>query len=144
MTSLETEHPTTQQDENQHVFRRLCGHCSLGFLRHHRHGATYGLRFTTSPDCPASWLESSSVEAGTTVTLHDAFCDNDGLAEIRWDLHTAEGHSQGCPEHEAEEHEGEEEHEEEFILWSGRTGRSSRPVLSRAPSPRSNSRLTCR
>ena len=57
------------------------------------------------------------VEAGTTVTVHDAFCDDDGLAEIRWDLHTAEGHAHD-EEHEGEEHEGEE-HEEEFILWSG-------------------------
>lgn len=69
---------------------------------------------TGLPSILAGELE---VEAGTTVTLHDAFCDNDGLAEIRWDLHTAEGHAHD-EEHEGEEHEGEE-HEEEFILWSG-------------------------
>ena len=69
---------------------------------------------TGLPSILAGELE---VEAGTTVTLHDAFCDNDGLAEIRWDLHTAEGHAH-AEEHEGEEHEGEE-HEEEFILWSG-------------------------
>ena len=69
---------------------------------------------TGLPSILAGELE---VEAGTSVILHDAFCDNDGLAEIRWDLHTAEGHSHD-EEHEGEEHEGEE-HEEEFILWSG-------------------------
>ena len=69
---------------------------------------------TGLPSILAGELE---VEAGTTVTLHDAFCDNDGLAEIRWDLHTAEGHAHD-EEHEGEEHEGEG-HEEEFILWSG-------------------------
>ena len=56
---------------------------------------------TGLPSILAGELE---VEAGTTVTLHDAFCDNDGLAEIRWDLHTAEGHSHD-EEHEGEEHE---------------------------------------
>jgi hypothetical protein len=69
---------------------------------------------TGLPSILAGELE---VEAGTTVTIHDAFCDNDGLAEIRWNLHTAEGHAHE-EEEEGEEHEGEE-HEEEFILWSG-------------------------
>ena len=69
---------------------------------------------TGLPSILAGELE---VEAGTTVTIHDAFCDNDGLAEIRWDLHSAEGHAHE-EEEEGEEHEGEE-HEEEFILWSG-------------------------
>jgi|TARA_B110000211_G_scaffold224802_1_gene276250 hypothetical protein len=45
--------------------------------------------------------------AGTTVTVNDAFCDNTELGEVRWDLHTAEGH-----EHEAGEGEG-------FALNSG-------------------------
>ena len=62
---------------------------------------------TGLPSILAGELE---VEAGTTVTIHDAFCDNDGLAEIRWDLHSAEGHAHE-EEEEGEEHEGEE-HEE--------------------------------
>ena len=64
---------------------------------------------------PSVMMEEIEVEAGTTVTIHDAFCDNDGLAEIRFDLHSAEGH-----EHE-DEHEDEhgDEHEEEFVLYSG-------------------------
>ena len=57
---------------------------------------------------PSVLNDEIEVEAGTTVTLHDAFCDNEGLGEVRWDLHSAEGH-----EHE----EGEEE--EEFVLASG-------------------------
>jgi len=57
---------------------------------------------------PSVLNDEIEVEAGTTVTVHDAFCDNEGLGEVRWDLHSAEGH-----EHE----EGEEE--EEFTLFSG-------------------------
>lgn len=56
---------------------------------------------------PSVLNDEIEVEAGTTVTVHDAFCDNEGLGEVRWDLHSAEGH-----EHE----EGEEE---EFTLFSG-------------------------
>jgi len=56
---------------------------------------------------PSVLNDEIEVEAGTTVTVHDAFCDNEGLGEVRWDLHSAEGH-----EHE----EGEEE---EFTLNSG-------------------------
>jgi hypothetical protein len=47
--------------------------------------------------------------AGTSLTLTEAFCDNEELGEVRWDIHSAEGHS----------HEGEEE--EGFILHSGTT-----------------------
>lgn len=58
---------------------------------------------------PSVLNDEIEVEAGTTVTVHDAFCDNEGLGEIRWDLHSAEGH----------EHEEGEEEEEEFTLFSG-------------------------
>lgn len=61
---------------------------------------------------PSVTMDEIEADAGTTLTVHDAFCDNDGLSEVRWDLHSAEGH-----EHE-EEHEGEE-HGEEFVLYSG-------------------------
>ena len=58
---------------------------------------------------PSVLNDEIEVEAGTTVTVHDAFCDNEGLGEVRWDLHSAEGH----------EHEEGEEEEEEFVLASG-------------------------
>ena len=46
--------------------------------------------------------------AGSTVTIEDAFCDNAGLSEVRWDVHNAADHA-----HEAgEESEG-------LILHSG-------------------------
>lgn len=56
---------------------------------------------------PSVTADEIEVEAGTSVTVLDAFCDDTELGEVRWDLHTAEGH-----EHE----EGEEE---EFTLHSG-------------------------
>lgn len=55
---------------------------------------------------PSVLFEEIEVTAGATVIVHDAFCDNEGLGEVRWDLHSAEGHV-----HE----EGEEE---EFTLHS--------------------------
>ena len=57
---------------------------------------------------PSVLFDEIEVEAGSTVSVHDAFCDDEGLGEIRWDLHSAEGH----------EHTGGEE-EEEFTLNSG-------------------------
>lgn len=56
---------------------------------------------------PSVLDDEIEVEAGTTVTVNDAFCDDTELGEVRWDLHSAEGH----------EHEGEEE--EGFVLNSG-------------------------
>ena len=113
MTIQLKQNTTTQYHEHQSACRiRNCGRlASCG----HRYGTSHGDsdNLTGLPSILAGELE---VEAGTTVTVHDA-CDNDGLAEIRWDLHTAEGHAHD-EEHEGEEHEGEE-HEEEFILWSG-------------------------
>ena len=58
---------------------------------------------------PSVLHDEIEVDAGTTVTVHDAFCDNEGLGEVRWDLHSAEGH----------EHEEGEEEEDEFVLASG-------------------------
>ena len=66
---------------------------------------------------PSVTMDEIEADAGTTVTVHDAFCDNDGLSEVRWDFHSAEGHEHE-EEHEGEEHE-EGEHEEEFVLYSG-------------------------
>lgn len=54
-----------------------------------------------------STLDEVDADAGTTVTLLESFCDDEGLGEVRWDIHSAEGHS----------HEGEEE--EGFVLHSG-------------------------
>lgn len=56
---------------------------------------------------PSVLFDEIEVDAGSTVVVHDAFCDDTELGEVRWDLHSAEGH-----EHE----EGEEE---EFVLNSG-------------------------
>ena len=56
---------------------------------------------------PSVRNDEIEVEAGSTVVVHDAFCDNEGLGEIRWDLHSAE------------DHEHEEGEEEEFVLASG-------------------------
>lgn len=50
-------------------------------------------------------------EAGTTDTLIFSLCDDVELSEVRYDLHSAEGHSHN--------HEGEEGEEEEHILYSG-------------------------
>lgn len=55
---------------------------------------------------PSVLDDEIEAEAGTTVTVNDAFCDDTELGEVRWDLHSAEGH----------EHEGEEE--EGFVLNS--------------------------
>ncbi len=46
-------------------------------------------------------------EAGTSFVVSDIFCDDSELGEVRWDLHSAEGH-----EHEEGEEEG-------FVLNSG-------------------------
>jgi hypothetical protein len=52
-------------------------------------------------------MDEIDADAGSTVTVTDSFCDDSALGEVRWDLHSAEGHA-----HE----EGEEE---EFTLNSG-------------------------
>ena len=54
-----------------------------------------------------STLDEVDADAGTTIILLESFCDDEGLGELRWDIHSAEGHS----------HEGEEE--EGFVLHSG-------------------------
>ena len=56
---------------------------------------------------PSVTLDEIEAEAGTSVTVFDAFCDDTELGEVRWDLHSAEGH-----EHEEGEEEG-------FVLHSG-------------------------
>ena len=56
---------------------------------------------------PSVMLDEIEVDAGTGVVVNDAFCDDTDLGEIRWDLHSAEGH-----EHEEGEEEG-------FVLNSG-------------------------
>ena len=56
---------------------------------------------------PSVTLDEIEVEAGTSVTVFDAFCDDTELGEVRWDLHSAEGHA-----HEEGEEEG-------FVLNSG-------------------------
>lgn len=47
------------------------------------------------------WAEID-VLAGDTITLSDLFCDDEGLSEVRWDIHSAEGH---------------EGHEDEGLVW---------------------------
>lgn len=54
-----------------------------------------------------SALAEIEAEAGTSITLIQSLCDNEELGEVKWDIHSAEGHS----------HEGEEE--EGFTLYSG-------------------------
>ncbi len=56
---------------------------------------------------PSVLFDEIEVEAGSSVSVHDAFCDDTELGEVRWDLHSAEGH-----EHEEGEEEG-------FVLNSG-------------------------
>ncbi|MDA8695795.1 DUF4625 domain-containing protein [Flavobacteriales bacterium] len=56
---------------------------------------------------PSVMFDEIEVDAGTSVVVQDAFCDDTDLGEIRWDLHSAEGH-----EHEEGEEEG-------FVLNSG-------------------------
>jgi hypothetical protein len=61
------------------------------------------------------------VLAGDSITLSDVFCDDEGLSEVRWDIHSAEGH-EGHEEDEHDHDEGEEheEHEDEgLVLFSG-------------------------
>ena len=63
----------------------------------------------TSEDTANSVLvDEIEAEAGTILTIEDTFCDNEGLSEVRWDIHNAADHV-----HE----EGEEE--EGLILHSG-------------------------
>jgi hypothetical protein len=63
----------------------------------------------TSEDTANSVLvDEIEADAGTTLTIEDTFCDNEGLSEVRWDIHNAADHA-----HE----EGEEE--EGLILHSG-------------------------
>ncbi|HAY55799.1 MAG TPA: hypothetical protein DCX49_00085, partial [Flavobacteriales bacterium] len=32
-------------------------------------------------------------EAGDHIDLEDLFCDNEGLSQVRWDIHNGEGHA---------------------------------------------------
>jgi len=58
------------------------------------------------------------VLAGDTITLSDVFCDDEGLSEVRWDIHSAEGHE--GHEDDEHDHDDDEEHEEEgLVLFSG-------------------------
>ena len=51
-------------------------------------------------------------EAGDHLDIEDLFCDNEGLSQVRYDIHNGEGH--------AHEEEGEEEeHEHGLVLHSG-------------------------
>ncbi len=49
-------------------------------------------------------------DAGTTILLTDRFCDDEGLSQVRWEVHNASGH--------AHEEEGTDEHEG-LVLHSG-------------------------
>ena len=63
----------------------------------------------TSDDTAMSVLaDEIEALAGTSLTLNERLCDNEGLSEVRWDIHNAADHA-----HEA----GEEE--EGFVLHSG-------------------------
>ena len=58
------------------------------------------------------------VLAGDTITLSDLFCDDEGLSEVRWDIHSAEGHE--GHEDDEHDHDEDEEHEEDgLVLFSG-------------------------
>lgn len=63
----------------------------------------------SDPGCASCVLaDEIDAMAGTTVVLTDAFCDNEELSEVRWDVHNAADHA----------HE-DGEVEEEFVLHSG-------------------------
>lgn len=47
--------------------------------------------------------------AGNTITLNERLCDNQGLNEVRWDIHNAADHA----------HEAEDEGDEGLVLHSG-------------------------
>ena len=49
--------------------------------------------------------------AGDHIDLEDVFCDNEGLSQVRYDIHNGEGHA-----HEAS---GQEEHDHGLVLHSG-------------------------
>ena len=51
-------------------------------------------------------------EAGDHVDIEDIFCDNEGLSQVRYDIHSGEGHA-----HEVTD-DGDE-HEDGLILYSG-------------------------
>jgi len=59
---------------------------------------------------PSVLMDEVEAEAGSSVTITDTFCDDEGLSEVRWDLHSAEGHAHG--------EDGEME-DEGFVLHSG-------------------------
>ena len=48
-------------------------------------------------------------EAGDHIDLEDLFCDNEGLSQVRWDIHNGQGHA----------HEDDEGHEHGLTLHSG-------------------------
>lgn len=51
-------------------------------------------------------------EAGDHLDIEDLFCDNEGLSQVRFDIHNGEGHAH-------EEEDEEEEHEHGLVLHSG-------------------------
>jgi hypothetical protein len=63
-----------------------------------------------TPENTATSVLAEEIEAhaGSTLILNERLCDNEGLSEVRWDIHNAADHA-----HEA----GEEE--EGFVLHSG-------------------------
>lgn len=58
------------------------------------------------------------VLAGDTITLSDLFCDNEALSQVRWDIHSAEGHD-GHEDDHGEDDEHEEHEGEGLVLFSG-------------------------
>ncbi|MED5318116.1 MAG: hypothetical protein VX758_03155, partial [Bacteroidota bacterium] len=50
--------------------------------------------------------------AGDHVDIEDVFCDNAGLSQVRYDIHSAEGHA-----HEVSDED--DEHNDGLILHSG-------------------------
>ena len=67
-----------------------------------------------TPESSVNSILADEIEvmAGDHVDLEDVFCDNEGLSEVRYDIHNAAGHA----------HEGEEEeegHEHGLTLHSG-------------------------
>ena len=65
-----------------------------------------------TPEASANSVLADEIEAmaGDHVDIEDVFCDNEGLSQVRYDIHNAAGHA----------HEGEEdEHDHGLTLHSG-------------------------
>ena len=67
-----------------------------------------------TPEASANSILADEIEAmaGDHLDIEDVFCDNEGLSEVRYDIHSAAGHA-----HEGEEGTGEDDHG--LILHSG-------------------------